>query len=276
MSIPKKSKARTKHIKGLILHRKTLIIVISLVVSGAFAFALVAYAGHSWGGYHWARTTNPFTVRLGDNVGTAWDSYLRTASADWTKSVVLDTTVGTGSSNPRNCQPKSGRVEVCNSAYGNNGWLGVASIWISGKHITQGTVRVNDTYFNTAKYNTPAWRSLVMCQEIGHTLGLDHQDVNFSNANLGTCQDYTNNPSGPPPNLNPNTHDYDQLQTIYAHLDTITTLGQKVLGSGQTVTGADVTSWGKSIQKDSNGKTSVYKRDLGRGEEILTFVIWAK
>ena len=51
---------------------------------------------------------------------------------------------------------------------------------------------VNDTYFNTAKYNTPVWRNLVMCQEVGHTLGLDHQDEIFDNVNLGTCMDYTN------------------------------------------------------------------------------------
>ena len=24
---------------------------------------------HSWGGYHWARTSNPFTLKVGDNVG---------------------------------------------------------------------------------------------------------------------------------------------------------------------------------------------------------------
>jgi hypothetical protein len=40
---------------------------------------------------------------------------------------------------------------------------------------------VNDTYFNTPKYDTSAWRNLVMCQEVGHTLGLDHQDEDFDN-----------------------------------------------------------------------------------------------
>jgi hypothetical protein len=34
-----------------------------------------------------------------------------------------------------------------------------------------------------------------MCQEVGHTFGLDHQDENFNNTNLGTCMDYTNDPS---------------------------------------------------------------------------------
>jgi predicted Zn-dependent protease len=60
---------------------------------------------------------------------------------------------------------------------------------VSGSHIVQGTTKVNDTYFNTATYNTRAWRQLVMCQEVGHTFGLDHQDETFNNPNLGSCMD---------------------------------------------------------------------------------------
>ena len=43
----------------------------------AVAVVLVGFqpsmsANHSWGGYHWARTSNPFTVRVGDNVTSVW------------------------------------------------------------------------------------------------------------------------------------------------------------------------------------------------------------
>src|SRR3989344_8633888 len=169
----------------------------------AFVFGLVALLGfnsasadHSWGPYHWARTANPFTLKLGDNVSSAWDSYLRTASTKWSLSSVLDTSVVSTLSN-RNCRATLGRVEVCNRTYGQNGWLGIASIWITGgTHITQGTVKLNDTYFNTSTYNKPAWRRLVVCQEIAHDFGLDHQDEVFNNANLGSCMDYTNDPDG--------------------------------------------------------------------------------
>jgi signal transduction histidine kinase len=41
-------------------------------------------------------------------------------------------------------------------------------------------------YFNTPTYNTTTWRNLVSCQEVGHTLGLDHQDENFNNEFLAT------------------------------------------------------------------------------------------
>ena len=182
-----------------------------LAAVALLAMPAAASANHSWNGYHWARTANPFTLKVGDNVSGAWDSVLRTTSSDWSQSTVLNMTVVAGGAKSRNCRPTAGRDEVCNGAYGSTGWLGVAQVWLSGKHITQGTVKLNDTYFNTSKYNTTAWRNLVSCQEVGHTLGLDHQDENLDNANLVTCMDYTNNPST---NQHPNSHDYAELVTI--------------------------------------------------------------
>jgi len=114
-----------------------------------------------------------------------------------------------------------------------------------------------------------------MCQEVGHTLGLDHQDENFNNANLGTCMDYTNDPDGgaggasstDPSNEHPNTHDYDQLKTIYAHLDSTTTVGQ-VVNSGSAP------GWGRMIR--DNGRSALFVHDLGNGMAIFSFVIWAR
>lgn len=243
-----------------------------------------AFANHAWGNYHWARTANPFTLKLGDNVSSGWDEYLGTASSDWTASTVLNTSIVAGGANPKNCRATAGRVEVCNSKYGNNGWLGIASIWASGSHITQGTVKVNDTYFNTSTYNTPAWRRLVMCQEVAHTFGLDHQDEAFNNANLGTCMDYTSDPDGPPSNEHPNSHDFDELETIYAHIDNSTTVGQTVQntpGRGKMPPAmADIEidgpgQWGKLIHSSHGGWKETYELDFGGGHKIITHVIWA-
>lgn len=231
-----------------------------------------AGADHSWGGYHWARTANPFTLKLGDNVSTAWDAYLVTTSSDWSESSVLDTTIVAGSTKPRLCRATAGRVEVCSERYGSNGWLGLASIWATGSHITQGTVKVNDTYFNTATYNTPAWRNLVMCQEVGHTLGLGHNDEDFSTTN-GTCMDYSNDPG---PNQHPNAHDYDMLEQIYAHLDATTTLSAttaSAAAAGQANSQAD---WGRAIRQSSDGRPILFEKDLGHGQRVFTFVVWAE
>ena len=235
---------------------------------------MTADASHSWGNYHWARTANPFALKLGDNVSSVWDTYLFTTASDWNQSTVVDTSLVNGSTNPKNCKAVSGRVEVCSGKYGNNGWLGIANIWVSSSHITKGAVRVNDTYFNTAQYNTPAWRNLVMCQEVGHTLGLDHQDEIFDNANLGTCMDYTSDPLA---NQYPNAHDYEQLEAIYAHLDGFTTLLSGTFAkNGSDIDMTNPKEWGKEVRKDKHGKGALYARDFGKGNKIFTFVVWAE
>ncbi|GAC1673076.1 MAG: hypothetical protein NVS9B8_15810 [Candidatus Limnocylindrales bacterium] len=245
-----------------------------LAAVSALALVLVlpasASATHSWGGYHWARTSNPFNLNLGSNLNSTWAPYLRTTSSDWSKSTVLNTAVVGGGTRPKTCRATTGRVEVCNASYGNTGWLGVASISITGgTHITQGTVKVNDTYFNTAQYNSPAWRNLVMCQEVGHTLGLDHQDTNFTNPNLGTCMDYTNDPST---NQHPNQHDYDELVIIYRHLDSTTTVGA---AAPKGAAAASASAFGRLVSSSRGGKVQAFVRDLGLGRFEVSFVIWA-
>jgi hypothetical protein len=170
-------------------------------------------------------------------------------------------------------------VEVCSSTYGNNGWLGLAQIWVSGKHITQAVSKMNDTYFNTPTYNTTGWRNLVVCQEIGHTLGLDHQDENFNNTNLGTCMDYTSNPFGPPSNEHPNKHDYDELEIIYSHIDDMTTVGQTANNMPPAASEIDFSGpaqWGRLIRSTHDGRTELFELDFGGGHKVFTFVIWAE
>lgn len=239
--------------------------------------ATIGNATHSWGGYHWARTTNSFTLKLGNNVSSNWLSYLQTTSSDWTQSTVLDTVIVAGGARPRNCRPTAGRGEVCNLTYGNTGWLGVASISITGgTHITQGAVKLNDTYFNTASYNTPEWRNLVMCQEVGHIFGLDHQDEAFDNPNLGTCMDYTSNPGT---NQHPNKHDYDMLVSIYAHLDSTTTVDAASTTLPSAMTNRDFdrpSSWGQLVKRSRDGSREMYVRDFGGGNKLVTHVFWAQ
>jgi hypothetical protein len=237
------------------------------------------YANHPWGNYHWARTSNPFTLKLGDNVTSAWDASLGVAASDWSQSGVLDLSIVAGGTDPRRCKPTAGRVEVCNAKYGFNGWLGIAQIWASGDHITQAITKMNDSYFNTGTYNTPAWRQMVMCQEVGHTFGLDHQDEHFSNDNLGTCMDYTNNPAT---NQHPNAHDYEELEIIYAHTDSTTTVGQTAGGPGKgkmppamdDIDFSGPAQWGRIVEGSPEEGHSVHVLDFDNGYRIITHVFW--
>jgi predicted Zn-dependent protease len=226
----------------------------------------VGQESHSWGRYHWARTTNPFVVAVGDNVSALWDDDLKTAIADWSQSAVLDLTGVTG--NGSNCSPTAGRIEACNGNYGDNGWLGIARIWITrGSHIAQGVVQLNDFYWREYPYfYDDKWRLFVTCQEIGHTLGLDHVDEDFDNATQGTCMDYTNPLTAA--DLHPNAHDYEQLAEMYAHLDRFTSVGSV---AAAPAAGAD--DWGALVA--SNGRVSLYVFDRGGGQQVVTRVIWA-
>lgn len=265
------------------------------IVSGLISLMLIggagaAYAYHAWGFYHWARTSNPFTLKLGDNLSSAWDPYLAAASSDWSQSSVLDTMITTGSGR-KNCRAIAGMVQVCNAKYGNNGWLGIAQIWITGgEHITQGVVKVNDTYFSWPTYNTPAWKQFVMCQEVGHEFGLDHQDENMANTNLGTCMDYTNNPArddGLGGNLHPNAHDYEELETIYAHADSFTSIASSIFNravaratAGDEIHDGDLSddqqTWGHVVRNDKKGRPVQYERNVGKNQKVITHVIWAE
>ncbi len=244
---------------------RKLLIALSIATLGIGASAAPAGATHSWGGYHWARTSNPFTLKAGDNVSAAWDSYLRTAASDWSLDTAgnpLNVNVVAGSTRPRSCRAQTGHIEVCSAAYGSTGWLGVAQIWVgSNLHITKGTAKMNDTYYSLPKYDTPEWRAAVMCQEIGHTFGLDHQDT--SGADFHTCMDYANFPDAD--NMHPNTHDYEELAIIYTHLDSTTTIAAPAQGAGSS----------RVVSITHVNRSTVVKR-FADGSMVIRFIVWAK
>jgi hypothetical protein len=286
-------------------------------VLALYAFSSTASANHSWSDFHWGNRpgldgqTQPFTLSVENNLtqnatGNAWGGYLRTASSatdpaikDWSDSTKLDTTIVNKQSWTSTCPATSGQVKVCNKEYGSNGWLGLATVWASDGHITQGTAKMNDTYFKTSKYNKAGWKHLVMCQEVGHTFGLAHTDENNSNANLGSCMDYSGDPDGDgvsstpddnryPGGDDPGTtgvveteHDYDQLKTIYAHTtDTTTTVGSASAASrmppaAREINTADPRQRGQLVSRSARGEVEVYERDFGNGNKVITRVIRA-
>jgi len=252
------------------------------LLSCAALVASPALADHSWSGYHWSRSTAEVELDVVDAVTSQWDSALTIAVSDWHTSRVLKLTkVPGGSVNAKKCSPIAGKVVVCNAAYGNRGWLGIASIWLSDGHISQGTTKLNDTYYNTATYNTAAWRAFVTCQEIGHDFGLDHQDENFNNANLGTCMDYTNNPAT---NQHPNAHDYGMLEEIYSHPHAAqTNFGVREVGKAspraavpnEAPAGDSPAEWGRAVHRDGQGRPDVFVKDIAPGRKMITHVFWA-
>jgi hypothetical protein len=191
------------------------------IAVGSFA----AQASHSWGNYHWARTTSSFNLQTLDstvNGGTNanWPALLGIAVNEWSQSNSLNLVLSSydkSSNGRRKCSAVPGKIRVCNQAYGKNGWLGLASINIdANSHITQGTAKMNDSYAYVYAGDVNEARH-VMCQEVGHTFGLGHTSEDGTSQN--TCMDYSSSPTS----VSPNSHDYQQLTTIYQHLDSYNT-----------------------------------------------------
>lgn len=250
---------------------KVRFVVMFVLIAMLAAFPFSAGATHAWGNYHWARTSNPFTLKVIDSTTPNWDDNLNVAISDWNSSSVMNLTkeAGSDASNTRKrCPAVSGKIRVCNASYGNNGWLGIAQIWASGSHITQGTAKMNDTYLATANYDETA-RQHVMCQEVGHDFGLGHQDE--SGADLNTCMDYADALDNP----HPNAHDYAQLETIYAHLDSTSTIASAPAGFANADMHAQE-NWGEKVSEAADGRSAIFIRDFGNGFVIITHVTWAK
>ena len=233
---------------------------IIITVLGAVLFSAASYASHAWSSYHWARTTASFDLQVVNSTTSDWDGYVGQAISDWSASsklnMVEDPNGTTQSRVRRKCNAPTGAVRICNLAYGQNGWLGIAGISIdSNGHITKGYTKLNDTYFTMAFYDDPMWKQSVTCQELGHNVGLAHQDEDFNNTSLLSCMDYQN-----PPYPYPNAHDYDQLNTIYGHTDSYDSYVAD--GGGDGGGGVCKAPPGKGCNK---GKTNGNNGDIGWG-----------
>lgn len=203
----------------------------------AFAISVVTFAAPaaavitpSWNGYRWART-GTLGIKTVNRTSSAWTGYFNTALAGWSAASQIDL-IGSRGTYDSACRAAYATIQVCNGSYGANGWLGYANVWTSGGFIVQATVRLNDSYFQQDKYDTAAWRASTICQELGHTIGLAHNNTTRSDANTGSCMDYTNDPDGGgkygSSNLAPGSVDFAGLNVIYRKLDKTQLSGTKL------------------------------------------------
>ena len=234
-------------------------------LAAVVAVALPAGANNSWNGYHWARTSNPFTPKVIDSMTPGWDGYLDVAESDWAQSSVLDLAEEAGSDSAadrQSCHPAAGKIRACNYAFGKNGWLGRAQIWLLGSHITQGTAKVNDSYFDTPTYNNANAKQHVICQEVAHTFGLDHQRSKRAKSCMNDFFGLFD-----PAYAHPNQHDFDQLVSIYSHLDSSSTVA--------ALAAAAAPRGDLRVERVERPDESIVVEYLAGGVKRVTFIFWA-
>ncbi|MGH8009413.1 MAG: hypothetical protein ACREQ3_20675, partial [Candidatus Binatia bacterium] len=113
-------------------------------------------------------------------------------------------------------------VQACTWHYGTQqGWLGLTRLYFNngGDHVEAATVQMNDSFFDgNGQYNSDAARRHTLCHELGHTPGLDHVSTNSC---MNDSQQAVFN------NTQPNNRDFRDLERIYGHKDSTSTVAGK-------------------------------------------------
>ena len=256
-------------------------------------------------GIHWSKelVNEKIPLIVGDNLTGVWrdEDRFNKAIEQWNQSsVVFLEKVDSQGSCTATTTGIPGQIEVCNANYGKSllkgTAIGIARSWLIEEgegeregHIGKGVVLLDDAYLvlpNELNINTPAWREYVICQELGHTLGLSlltplnmgspwkapgHRNEEHDNPNLGTCMDYTGNPGNPPSNQQPDQEDFRQLEALYNHSHTGNSkarlfdrfLNMKIRKNDM----------GRLIRSNKDGGVQVYEKYFGQGRKIITHVL---
>ena len=185
-----------------------------LTLSAVAALPAAAHADHAWyvNGQpaHWASTVEPAQVDLGENLSDpVWESLGHIPAFVWSLSPSISGELGLSPVlrvNLRAGGLPSNEVELYDDLYGPNGWIGQATISVDAQgHITNGTVQLNRSYTLSQSQKHAA-----INHEVGHTLGLDHEDTTVMCAVLCGIE-------------NPVSHDYEVLTDVNAHVDAYST-----------------------------------------------------
>ncbi len=171
-----------------------------LVVAIALGAVGTAWANHRWGCWKYADANISFYNGCTGSYSTYVQEEGLSDADSWHNytDVNLSSVGQSGTTDHINCY---------NGSYGINGWLGIAEILTySGCTVMQGRTRFNQSYLDNAAYGYSATnKKHVVCQEIGHLFGLNHQK--------GQSQSCMNDRILYVPN--PNQHDQDMVNSIY-------------------------------------------------------------
>jgi len=136
-------------------------------------------------------------------------------------------------------------------------------------------IAINDNMFQGPD-DSYAYRQMVMCQEIGHALGLPERNEEHTDVNLGSCIDYSNSPQGGgsfgPSDLLPGLVDFLDLRQIYGsefNRRRLRGANVRFMESESQQVGRILVDEERSIyiQQDSMDRNSAPRRILADGRE---------
>jgi hypothetical protein len=182
------------------LRRARLLWSFVLLVAVALGAIGTAWANHRWGCWKYA----DYQINFYNGCSGSYATYVQEEGISDSNSWHNYTDV---SLSPSGQAGTTDHLNCFNGSYGFNGWLGIAEIrQYSGCIIREGRSRFNQSYLDNAAYGySTTNKKHVICQEIGHLFGLNHQK--------GQAQSCMNDRILYVPN--PNQHDQDLVNSIY-------------------------------------------------------------
>lgn len=224
----------------------------------------------AFGKVHWETKRVPFDLKVGENLNRDWPGFLDDAIDKWSQSSVVDMRVVAGETNPDQCRPTPGQVEVCNADYGDTGWLGLTRVYYTGNHLDEATVQLNDYFFNArnGEYNTNKAREHTVCHELGHALGLPHpkdQSRSCVNDDLDLLER----------TLDPSNEDVKNLRKLYDHDHGKKKKKKRNQDTEDTRRADDIDPVAiPNLEVGDAGGGTVTETRLPDGRTVRTFVTW--
>jgi uncharacterized protein DUF4953 len=164
------------------------------------AWAAPAQAHHSWSHYHWVAPVYPIHLGFVDSTskGLREQNVLPTVLHEWSAAGPLELSSTPGDNGVKirhNCPIPAGKVRICDANFG-PGEFGHTDLNLDGDRILGARILVNN-YWGTNR----SYRRFVVCHEVGHSLGLDHQSGGSNSCLAG--------------GKHPDEHDFEMLRQIY-------------------------------------------------------------
>jgi hypothetical protein len=184
----------------------------------------------------WPADGTGLEVKIINTLDDSWSDTFDAVVEDWEYGNPDAVTISVQKANTESdCQPTEGFIKVCSGNYGDTHWRGITQLQLDGSsNISSATIKLNEAYLTSMSKKV---RQYTLCHEIGkflevdgpmqsivkglifelsinsgHSLGLAHLDEDFSNFDLGSCMEYTNDVSA---NRRPNLRNYEILLRIY-------------------------------------------------------------